>query len=525
MNLLKELKALSGSQDWGFAGFLLLLIAMLVHIYDIKLRLSVDGSPFFNSALILLYALMAILATILLRDRTDEGLAYRLKKKLPQFALVSLIAYLLPGINNVAVWLSDLFAILNIPIKLIASVIIMFAPIWVVYILFIETTKITRIIGSVYALGWVIIILITVSPMMTTIIQEQGLPAMEGIMPGMTVSTLIAKINSGWQTTKELAKDISIDLPSAVRTEVAFAQTGIDPKQSRTSQASPEGPKMTIRAPQQKFYENEPISVYATIDAEPVEEPIVLNLKCTAASDPVSGKIFPDDEITIDTKETQDIDCIFPKDTLNAGSHKVTFDTTFNYETFSYIETFFMTEEIMKEMQKKGVDPMGGYSQPEAITSKGPVNLKITTPTAPISAKDDKRMVIGITVFNKGRGNIKQINDLFIYIPKGFTLTEDNYNVYEKIGSCTELPEDEAKICDINAMDVYRINSEELESPTYKNITIARELRMYLATEDYTKLVGDSPIKPASFHASLKYDYQLEQSASIDVIEQAKGLI
>ncbi len=520
MSLLKELRTLSGSQEWGFAGFLLLLIAIIIHIYDIRLRLSVSGSPFFNPALIILYLIMALLATLLLKDKTDTGLMYRLRNKLLPYLGISAAAYVIPAINYLADLSSGLFAILDIPIKLIASIIILFAPIWVLYILYVETTRITRIIGSVYALGWIIILLITISPMMTTMLEDQGLPAVKGIMPGLTVSVLVNKIAANWQATKQAAQEARVDIPAAVRAEIAIAQTGIDPRQSRASEASPEGPQMTIRAVKQKYYENEPISVYATITAEPVEVPIDLNINCVATSNPVSGKIFPDDKITIETKETSDIDCIFPKNSLTPGSHKVTFETTFNYETLSYIETFFMTEETLKEMQKKGLDPMGGYSQPEAITSKGPATLKITTPTAPSPAADNKKMVIGITMYNQGNGQIKQVNDLFIYIPKGFALTEDNYDIYSKIDSCAELPEEEAKICDIEAMDVYKVSSEELESPTYRNITYAKELRMYLAIEDAAKLTGDSPIKPASFHASLKYDYQLEQSTQIDVAGQ-----
>jgi hypothetical protein len=181
-----------------------------------------------------------------------------------------------------------------------------------------------------------------------------------------------------------------------------------------------------------------------------------------------------------------------------------------------------MEEEKIREMQKKRQNPLAGYPQPKATSSKGPVNINIRTPEAPIASRADKKMTIGITIHNTGGGVIEKIKDLFIFIPAGLTLaTEiDSTGVFEE-RSCADLPPEEARLCN-PAAKVYRVSRDELLKYQYKDIIAGREFRLYLNMEDYDKLIGDAPIKPGSFYASIKYDYKLEKSIQIKIQEPAE---
>ncbi len=515
-----------GQTKWGLGGLALIIFAIAIHIFDVKVRLSGFYYPSTYLATIgLAYALLALLAAGLLRGEEGNFFDRLLRMghgadfggRFWRYLIVSFFAFCIPFVNLIVYLLPEPP---GIPTRVIMAAVLIWAPLWPIYIILKEPGWIPRLGGLIYLGAWIVIIMLSISPTLQLQYPNVEIP---GVMPGMTTGILIQKTVTGAQQAISLFKIQAKSLTQEVHDAVVFAQTGIDQKQARVEAAKAKTPGVrlyNIKTPVTKFHTTEPMTVYATLKAEALETPVKVKIECDAASAVEHGKLFPKDEFYIETSEIQDIDCIFTKEQverLGKGPHIVTLKTLFNFETLSYLETFFMTQETLRELQKKGEDPLAGYPQPEAITSKGPVNLNIKTPTAPIPAEQDKKIAVAITIFNTGGGTIKEINSLYIYVPKGFTLFKEieTHEIYERI-NCEDLPEEETRICDPETTDIYQVKDFSVQ---YKNIRTAREFRMYLQMDDYDKIIGEAPVKPGSFHASMKYQYELKQELPISITE------
>ncbi|MBN1644508.1 hypothetical protein JW851_00510 [Candidatus Woesearchaeota archaeon] len=514
-----------GREDWGFPAFMLLCLAILIHVVDIAVRLKGESFGVLHP-IIFLYILIALFASIIFKGETLTILDKRIGSntaahRFVKYLIVSLIAYCIPFVNYLFEYFPAMTSapFLGASIKIFASAIILFAPVWVIYIMYLEPTKITAIVGALYLVFWVVVILLTHWQPISAQVQQAEIP---GVMPGMTVGFMLGKMYTGIEyvmagipRTKEyVSEQISI--------QMEISKTGIDPRQEIRTKAGPDAPQMTVQKVSDKYYTNSPIALYATLKATPFEEtlPLQMTVGCKATSDIEYGTIFPQNTFTIETENILDVDCLFQPEQLDKGVHTITFTSNFNYGALAYIETVFMTEEKLTETKKKKQDPLATYPALAGENSKGPVSLNINLPTAPIATKENKEFSIGITLFKMGKGKIKQINDLYIYLPKGLKTVKDRglSDIYEET-TCSELPEEEARVCNPEAVEVYKVKKSELSKQLYQNILTVREFRMYLEIEDYDLLMSQSTEKPGSFHASLKYDYELEQSLDIRVVE------
>lgn len=492
------------------AILLLFFIALAIHIMDIFMRTG--GKTFgFLHPILIPYLLLAFLAMGFLGGGFSQE---TIKKYLP----ISILAYIIPWANYLFYYFPALNTqtILGVSVKVMVTAVILLAPAWVIYLLIVESSKITKLIGLLYIAGWMTLTIFVFWTPLSLQIEEAEIP---GIQPGMVLGILIDKVFVMSQTVARLPQEVTLE----IKQEVLEARIGVDPAQAKTNEANEKqlGVEVMKLSPSSaKFHSDDQVTVYAQVKTETLEQPVTALVECIATSEPIQGTIFPGNEFTVYTSDIQDIDCIFEKGALTPGLHKITLKIDFNFETISYIETFFMTEEKLREMQKREEDPLAGYPQPEATSSKGPVNINIKTPHAPIPAAYDKKITISTVIHNAGRGEIKEIKELYIFVPKGLALSTavDGRGIYEEI-SCEQLPPEEARICNPQTTTVYKVSEAELKKDLYKNIRAGREFRMYLEIEDYDKIIGDSPIRPGSFYASMKYDYKLEQSTQIQVLK------
>lgn len=501
----------------GQSVLFLLILAIVIHIADIMYRLSGTKFPIITPILFA-YIALAFFASLVLKKESESILEVFISsknnfwRKFGRYFFLSAIAYSLPFINYLS--LLDLPDFVGIPMKIIITGIIFWTPIWPMYLMFVETNKATALVGTFYGLVWITVLLISFYPAISTQVKNAELP---GVMPGMSIGMMMSWMYERTTTGAEyITAEIKKQRESVVA-EIAFAKTGIDPTQAKIDESKQQNVNVLmekLKPTSQTFFSDSPVTVSTTLKVKTLEEPTQIDIDCIATSTPVTGKIFPQEQFNIESSDIQEIDCVLPP--LDPGKHTVTLTADFNFETLANIETFFMPEETIRQLQSKQIDPMAGYPQPEAITSSGPINLNIHTPQSPIPSADDKKFTIGITILNTGGGTLKDITDLYIYLPKGIVLSEESREtgMYEPV-TCAEIQEKE--ICDETKANIYRISHDQLRKPQYKDIKMGTEFRMYLVIQDYYTLIGDSPIKPGSITASIKYDYKLEQKVDIDV--------
>jgi len=514
-----------GRKSLGIGAFALLILAIIVHTADLATRLN--GQTFgFLHPIIILYILIALFASLILKGTGETALdkliqGTKTQHRLAKYLIISLIAYSIPFVNYIFYYFPSLaqFSFFGTTIKMIVSMAIIFAPIWVLYIMYVEPTKLTGTIGGIYLLLWIILILSTFwQPIQE---QKHDLP-IEGVMPGYTLGYMTEKIVSTTQYIASEAKEMPHEITEEIREGVYIAEHGIDPKQAEINKANQKTLGLNMGPPQTTTvaFTDMPLTVHTKLQGAAIIEPISAIFGCTATNDHIQGKIFPTNQMTIQKEQTEEIDCIFEPGQLDKGMHKITISADFNFESISYIQTFFMPEQTLTELRKKGEDPLAGTSQPRATTTKGPVNVNIHAPQAPIPAAENKKITLGITLLNTGQGKIKKINEAIIYMPKGLELAEETgiTQNYEKI-TCEDLLPEEQKTCDPEASEIYKVTQKALSNPQYKNIKTGREFRLYLQEYDKDKLTGKTPIKPASFHTTIRYDYLLEKSTTVHVKE------
>ena len=156
-----------------------------------------------------------------------------------------------------------------------------------------------------------------------------------------------------------------------------------------------------------------------------------------------------------------------------------------------------------------------GVAQPAPESSKGPLNIKIKPPASPIPGTE-QGFLTTLTIHNTWPGKINKIKSVYVYIPKGLKISSDQDYLYEPL-TCDRLPSAEAKTCDANKVNAYQVKQEELQRVEYQNITLARMFTIHTEVENTDLLLGNTQAKPGSFHASIKYDYELEQKTSTTV--------
>jgi len=482
-------------------GLLLFILAVLIHIADAVWRISGKEIPIIYMPSIMLYLGMAMFAAITLQDENT------FIKRFGIYLLISLLAYILPFANYLS--------FLQVP-KTIIGLIILFAPVWAIYLVSTHATSITGAIGAVYIFFWITVLFLSYGSMVQPYVMNAEIP---GVMPGLTVSVIVSKAYTGLQTFAAMPTASIDKIRNEIDKSVQIAKTGVDPTQAKVDAANKAQVNVAmdmLRLVDANPYTTGPISIASKFTVKTLDNPTTLQLVCQDKTTNTPGKIFPQDTFEIETSEIQDIDCVFQPNTLMPGVHTITMSSDFNFKTISYIETFFMPEETLRELQNKNMDPLAGLPQPQATTTNGPINVNIHPPAAPIPSKEDKKITIGITILNTGGGKLKKINELYIYLPKGLVLSEESQEIglYEKI-SCEDLKEKE--ICDASLAEIYRVSQTKLNSPQYKNIETGTEFRMYLTMQDYAELIGDAAIKPGSISASIQYEYQIENEINVNI--------
>ncbi|MBW2978594.1 hypothetical protein KY304_00600, partial [Candidatus Woesearchaeota archaeon] len=148
-----------GKREWGLGAFAMFSLAFAVHIIDLKMRMYGGPFPIIHIPMLSLYAILAVMATILLSGDessiADKILGIKTGDswigKFQKYALVSLIAYCLPLLNLTTLLFDQ---IPGISLQMIISTIILFCPIWIIYLFAHEDTILIKVCAGVYLIIW-----------------------------------------------------------------------------------------------------------------------------------------------------------------------------------------------------------------------------------------------------------------------------------------------------------------------------------------------------------------------------------
>ncbi|MBI3035750.1 hypothetical protein HYY71_05505 [Candidatus Woesearchaeota archaeon] len=329
-----------------------------------------------------------------------------------------------------------------------------------------------------------------------------------------SIGETISKIWSGWVGTTE--------------SRLEYATGGLYKSQVEKNQYEALGVNFDrVRAAQPRFYRDEPVVIWGTINSRTLSDPVVVKFNCfrwkqekriPLEADDKAEPAFP---FVVYTLEEKDVECKFGKEKFEPGSNTVTLSAAHNFATSGYKKAYFIDNERFRAMTKESLDPLKEYGKtdknPKTIFTNGPVDIDIVLQNLiPVFEAPDKiKPILGIKLTNRDKltgkqgkiigqwqGKINKINELAVVLPDTIELdiksclpvefkdyTIDNCrstceNVCKK--SCEEFSDDpdksdkirkcesgcstnEAKRCNEDCDALFKSDSKEI---TYKGYQI-----------------------------------------------------
>ena len=227
-----------------------------------------------------------------------------------------------------------------------------------------------------------------------------------------------------------------------------------------------------VRSADQKYYEGEDITLWGTVKARTLDDPVNVKLGCFIRDG--TQKIYtpdvdPKKTFPVFTLEEQDFACTFKGQSfgsrITAGSKSVTAFAEFNFETLATLKVYFMDRETLRAMTRDKKDPLeeAGIKEkiPIATYTNGPAEIGMET-TSPLIGVSNSyiafpRFSLSIKNRQGWEGRITKFNEIVLLFPKGTeptvpdsdcNLKFSNYDGGSCRQSCSQINEECARVCD-----------------------------------------------------------------------------
>lgn len=523
MEFIRE-KAVAGWNKIGLQDNGIFYVALAIHLFDI-------GLGFRRSAGVLtLFAAAYIFLAYYAWYKEQGGINWSQESifSLAKFMGISMLCIALPWIRWKVSFLTDLMSLIGINANFITlwfDKIMIFFPFWVIFsIRYLPDDSFAKKAGSIYILALVILVTLAVisnmdilklnphqdidvrTPIINTI-------RFVGKTLGDVYNSAVSGFSSGWKLwwqTWERATD-----PSYYNGQVdqnAEERLGVYITDIKTSQ--------------EEFFTDEPVAVWATVEAKSFgKEDITINTNCYAKikDDIKEAKTNPE-TFKIYDYTVQDIDCSFDRNIFPEGSHSVVIEAVFNFQTLSYLKTYFIDKTRALALKRENIDILHNYGitdkNPVAVYTNGPVSigLGLGSPLKMVDESDTSLMYLGVTISNQWEGVIRKLNSITIIVPSSIEMegSECSHYKFEKI-DCSSLNKDDENWCDDERYNVYR--SAEGSSLNEKQISNFKTFRCPFRIVNPQELLGDTPITIDYFKVKADYEYNLSKSTTIRVVE------
>ncbi len=359
--------------------------------------------------------------------------------------------------------------------------------------------------------------------------------------------------STSWKNTKEFGESLWTSTVTGYKRQKNITQAMVfgDYYTSQVDQnvRQPLGVSITeVKSTDPEVYEDEPLIVYSRLTIRTLKEEITIKNFCHAESvlpdsiKPDTEKVSQYDEITVD--------CMFDRCRFSPGSKTIYFNHAFGFQTLSYLRNYFIDRERMQSMIRQ--DPnintpedilrnIGVYdSNPIALSTNGPIKIGVELEKSQPIAIDRKRDIesfrLGITLENVWEGNIKDVKNLTIILPKEMHLELDGkaegsycggYNFEAK--TCAAVFGEENEWCDDDASNIYVLNqtgkNQRIIPAGQPGISLYKSLicRIGIDKSDYDKFLGNAPISIKNFKLIADYEYELQRSLTVNIKKTEYG--
>jgi hypothetical protein len=449
----------------------------------------------------------------------------------------------------------------------------MFTLVWVYYALIKgPPTFFHKLIIFLIVLMWIGIVLFFLSQVYP--LEQIGAPISQ-----QAQSSAINIYKKGY----EWSKKIVLNFPKIIRQgKLVFIQqmnlatggvyaSSVDAKQSETL-----GVRLKQFKPNdQQYWTGDTVSASGILEAKTLEDGIKIDLACYQGGknkdgffpDSSKGIMFPSTIPSVYDEEKLDVECRV--NALPEGSHRVTVQADFNFETMAYLKTYFMDQERMRGLVRAGLDPLEEFlitdKTPISKFTQGPVQVGIGGITPPVGISDNQntiRLGVSLSTNTGWRGKIKEMTGLQILVPDSLSLATEECPEFEEITgvyvedcrknhmvyrtqtyhSCLAkqgISRDVVTVLDSTqqaAVDqcISDYCKEEISGYKAYNLSIKNKLFYSNIGYDSTdrqsksfscrvkvdspqKLLGNVPVSIQYFRAKTRYVYEIEESTTVTV--------
>ncbi|MEK6947394.1 MAG: glucosaminidase domain-containing protein, partial [Nanoarchaeota archaeon] len=288
------------------------------------------------------------------------------------------------------------------------------------------------------------------------------------------------KAQSGGADFTQFFNALGTNAKLLIERQLVFATGGLYRSQVELNQYAPLGVFFkNIRAAQPKFYDDEPVTIWATVSARTLSDPVNVDFKCyrwrnNDKIEEAQNQATQPGKFSVSTYEERDVECNFQQSKdlkkFDAGSsNQITLSLTYNFATSAYQKMYFIDRDRLRALTRENIDPLKQYgidlsssallddtaSGPAAVYTNGPV--EIATQVQKLVPVDNNpttsaSVLLGILLQNRNQisdkngqpigeweGKIKRINQLVIVLPPGLTIPHFDPSNPNSVKNCNPI--------------------------------------------------------------------------------------
>lgn len=515
-NAFAELTHQSSTNMW-----LWFILAWVLHLFNV-MRGNFLWSP--NDPIFFVYIMFALILSFTIYRKEDDRLIFR---SLGWCLAVSVAAYYAPVVVGL---------LLNkgILTTQIGRLILIFLPVWPIVMFFgTKADKPTRVMGMPIVIAWVIYCLFAVA-----LPQISQAPGATVLLP--TPQELWDSASSALLDIKTNTVDKAVDaynrtcIQCFVNGSIESATTPYYTGTVDSSQGQNLGVYITNTQPLFSKFDasTDDVVVTATLQANTLTDQGIditndcsLTVQTGGTTTPLSGKVDRPNlhiDYTGAFQQSNDIDCSIDQSKVasivtpgRSYSGLVQFNSTFNFDTWGYVQNGFMERDLLVSLRRTNVDAaneIGIDSHPVSKYTPGPVQLGMPSDTQPYSfdssVNSNQLPAFGVTLSNAwfGKGTLVKINQLSFYIPKQFVLDTTNCapRVVAQMGEWGENP----------AYNEYNITGDIKTDAVSQNFVTVR-CPLKLGSDSKYPILGPSGAGIYTFYVDTKYTYSVNTQSSV----------
>lgn len=512
--------------------FSLFIFAIMLHVFDVWLRLSAGAFGFFHP-MMAFYVAYGAIAGFTIFNRGGATVLPGLGKGLA----ITAVAYFVPLIvRGLGTWGSTLGFTGRIFADGVSAGILIFAPVWILYFFYVEGSVLTQRVGLAYLFLWTFIIVVSFWPAIR-LASETTPVILPGIQPGYTVAKLAVDT---WTGTKEAYQSIKKTLGgfgTEFQQQLELAAYG-DVYTGKVEEGAEKrlGVFMdSLKSTQTSFLVGQPVTVFSRLQAETIEKPININFACTCCSGTGTPThtcdettqddciIKPKPTLNVESFDARDIDCQFPAGFDTPGGKTIKLVSNFDFQTLSFLRTYLMDSDRVRAFRRDNINPLTQYGitdqNPVAEFTAGPINVGMGVSESPLPMQIDrtdqeKSVTLSMTIRNAWPGKLKKISKLDLIIPDGFELESVNAYNMRSLNPCVPDQFSDDTICTIPINQVINIPKD--------GVTSVVQLRADLTVpkSEYGTVLGNEPLSVQFFKANIDYEYEIERSMIVNVVSK-----